>query len=136
MPKLAINHFTEAIDLALSIAKDMGGPAPWLGSLSAWGHAVRDIRPMLELQDQSFKPITIELDYDIEAWHNDNGKRPIEEFRNSTRYELTADQPGIERAVHSMINLYGPDPLRWLSRLLEAKPPQEIWRRCHRARPV
>lgn len=132
VPKLAVTHFTEATDLALSVAQDMGGAAPWFDSLSTWGRAVRDIHPMLELQEQSFKPLTIELDYDIEAWYSDRGKRPMDQFRNSTRYQLTADQPGIERAVHSMINLYGPDPLRWLSRLLDTKPEQYIWRRCHR----
>ncbi|MDA1089649.1 MAG: radical SAM protein [Proteobacteria bacterium] len=131
VPKLAVTHFIEATDLALTITQAMGGAAPWFDSLSTWGHAVRDIRPMLELQDQSFKPITIELDYDIEAWHNDHGKRSLDEFQNSIRYELIADQLGIERAVNSMINLYGPDPLRWLSRLLDAKPAQEIWRRCN-----
>lgn len=130
VPKVVVNHFCEAADLMLLLAQTRAEPVAWLGAVSTWSRAVRDIFPMLELQLHSFEPVTFELEYDIEAWYGGGGNRPISDFSRSVRYEATADRQGIERAVAAMNRLYGMDMLRWSSRLLEAKPVCEMWRRC------
>lgn len=133
VPKMAINCFTEVIDEVFSIIKEMGEPAPWMDAVLKWACTVRDIKPMLDLQENAFESITIDLNYDVPAWYNNSKNKTINNYKGLVRYELTTDQRGIESAVNTMKKLYGPDPLRWSSRLIEMKPMKEIWRKCQPA---
>lgn len=129
IPKLTIIKFRETSSLVMSVIRELSNDADWLESMEDWIHAVRDIYPLLEMSPTAYDPIKINLDYDIESWYWDPENKPISDYRSSREIELFADADGIKNAVSAITRLYGPDPLRWLSRLVEAKPFQELWRK-------
>jgi hypothetical protein len=130
VPRMIIDHFEETIDLAIFLLEKTRSDADWLSDLRTWAKATRNILPTLGVGKNNIKNDIVKLNVDIEHWFLANGKEPIENFTATTEYKLVTDQEGVDRAVDSMIKLYGPDKLRWASRLLETKPLEEIWRKC------
>ena len=130
VPRMIINYFDETTDLAISLLKKTKTDADWLSDLKIWAEATRNILPTLDVEKRNTKDSTIRLNMDIDRWVSADGKEPIDNFISTVEYRLVADQEGIDRAVDAMIKLYGKDRLRWISRLLETKPLEEIWRKC------
>ena len=130
VPRMIINYFDETTDLAISLLKKTKTDADWLSDLKTWAEATRNILPTLDVEKRNTKDSTIRLNMDIDRWVSADGKEPIDNFISTVEYRLVADQEGIDRAVDAMIKLYGKDRLRWISRLLETKPLEEIWRKC------
>jgi len=103
VPKMAINCFAEVVDVTFSIIKEMSETdTSWLDDVLKWMCAVRDIKPMLDQLENAFEPITIDLNYDVPAWHNNLKNKTINNYKSLVRYQLTADQHGIENAVNTM----------------------------------
>ena len=63
----------------------------------------------------------------VEDWLSGSSDHKLEEYRPAKKFVVVSDDDGIYIARDAMIRLYGSDRLRWVSRLLEAKPLEEMW---------
>ena len=130
VPRMIIDYFNETTDLAISLLEKAKNNVHWLPDLRMWAKATRNVLPILEERKCNTSEDIIRLNVDVERWISRDGEEPIENFTSKTGYKLVADHEAIDRAVDSMIRLYGPDRLRWASRLLETKPLEEMWKKC------
>ena len=128
VPKFALNTFKDASTMAIDVIREMRPGVNWLDSVEQWVHTSRDIMPLLMLEDDAFQPITLTIDYDIDSWLRAENRKAVEDYSSPPPMTVTADYTDIKQSVISMQRLYGDEPLRWASRLMEIKPLKEIWR--------
>jgi hypothetical protein len=101
----------------------------WLNSVEIWVQNVRDIYPLFVNKSNPYKPMILEMDYDIDGWLNNKGKESISNYKIPTKSSLVANQDDINSIVSAMTKMYGPNPMRWLSRVIEVKPLKDIWKK-------
>ena len=128
-PRLILNEFVASCNLGYEVLADMFVDRQQeLNATQEWCLAVRDVTSLL--QGELELPRQLNVEYDFETWYNQKGIIPLASLKKNITYSLSPDIEGIRKAVKSMQRLYGPKMRQWASRLLEAKPIDELWYHC------
>lgn len=129
------NH--EAIDLAHTTLVDLigdRGDTKVLASIQAtllWVQAVRNITPVLNLNDDAFEEIYLDMDYDVDAWYRaGSNSRPLIAYEGAVRYRLTLDRAKLTQIINHAKTMYGEDINFWFLRILDFRPTKDFWRQC------
>jgi hypothetical protein len=118
------------------VPQQMTSDQSWLSDLQVWAIGSRDIAVYFDVENKVATESTVTLNWDIEGWLATPKDKSIGEFPSSKTFKVVSSGDEITRARDSMIKLYGPDRLRWSSRLLEAKPIEEMWQKFMPVEPV
>lgn len=127
VPRMIINHFEETVTLTISLLEGIKPDQSWLLDVQAWVIATRNIDTLLDGMDKSTNESKIILNWNVEDWLSGSSNHKLEEYRPAKKFVVVSGDDGIYIARDAMIRLYGSDRLRWVSRLLEAKPLEEMW---------
>ena len=134
VPGMIIDHFPQVTLLVVSLFRDMGLAPDWLPDLQAWVAVTRDIGHQLDITndsetEQPEKSVRITQRWNIEDWLLAPKTNRLTRYSPSKVFTVIDSNNAISRAKNSMIKQYGPDRLRWSSRLLEAIPLEEMWQK-------
>jgi hypothetical protein len=134
VPRMIIDHFPQVTLLVVSVFRNMGLTPDWLPDLQAWVTVTRDIGHRLDIKsnsetEQLEKSVRITQHWNIEDWLLAPKTTRLKRHSPPKAFTVIDSNNTISRAKNSMIKLYGPDRLRWPSRLLEAKPLEEMWQK-------
>lgn len=125
-PELIFTHFRAMCMLGYSVLEGMFPDRnDELREASKWSLVLRDIVEVLDGSSIDTRQLT--LHYDLDDWYANRARKSLRSLRGEVNYSVTADLVGIQKAVDSMKRLYGERRQRWASRLLEAKPVEEMW---------
>lgn len=128
-PELIFTHFKAMCTLGYSVLEEMfPGKSEELREALKWSLICRDIDELLDGSPNDTREVS--LSYDMDDWYANKANKPLHSFKRKVKHSVTADLAGIQKAVDSMRRLYGARKQRWASRLLEAKPIEEMWFKC------